>query len=175
MPKQLVAPKVKGRSWETVVYRTLVVVAVCGLLGGCAAYVTHEPETATSTGIRYYENSPYLIVYSDGKGGLRWQIRYLPDQSRVMTVSPTIAGGRTEMTLHFQNGVLSTMNVVGDSTELPKAVIAAVQSAMPLLAAAGPKVDGFPAPYLYKIVVSGETLTFVGGQGDSAIQVPINP
>lgn len=156
-------------------YRMLSVVAACGLFGGCAAYVTHEPEKADSTGIRYYENSPYLIVYSDGKGGLRWQIRYLPDQSRIMTVSPTIRGGRTEMTLNFQNGVLSTLSVVGDSTELPKAVIAAVQSAIPLLAAAGPKVDGFPAPYLYKIVVSGETLTFLGGQGDSSIQVPINP
>lgn len=156
-------------------HKILIVVAACGLLGGCAAYVTHEPEKSDSKGIRYYENSPYLIVYSDGKGGLRWQIRYLPDQSRIMTVSPTITGGRTEMTLHFQNGVLSTMSAVGDSTELPKAVIAAVQSAIPLLAGAVSEVDGFPAPYLYKIVVSGDTLTFVGGQGDSSIQVPINP
>lgn len=160
---------------ETLVYRILIVVAAYGLLGGCAAYVTHQPDTASSQGIRYYENSPYLIVYSDGKGGLRWQIRYLPDQSRIMTVSPTIVGGRTEMTLYFQNGVLSTMSVVGDSTELPKAVIAAVQSAIPLLAAAGPKVDSFPAPYLYKIVVDGDNLTFIGGQGDTSIQVPINP
>ena len=79
------------------------------------------------------------------------------------------------MTLYFQNGVLTTMSASGDSTELPKAVIAAVQSAIPLIAAAGPQRDGFPAPYLYKIVVDGENLTFIGGQGDSSIQVPINP
>lgn len=147
---------------------------ICNLLGGCAAYVTHLPESNESTGIRYYENAPYLIVYSDGKGGLRWQIRYLPDQSRVMTVAPTIYGGRTEMTLYFQNGVLSSTSTVGDSTELPKAVLAAVQSAIPLLAAASPKVPGFPAPYLYKIKVDGTTLTFSGGQGDTSIQVPVN-
>lgn len=156
-------------------YRALVVVAACCLLGGCAAYVTHKPDSPSNQGIRYYESSPFLIVYSDGKGGLRWQIRYLPDQSRIMTVSPTIVGGRTDMTLYFQNGVLTTMSASGDSTELPKAVIAAVQSAIPLIAAAGPQRDGFPAPYLYKIVVDGENLTFIGGQGDSSIQVPINP
>lgn len=150
-------------------------VAVCCLVAGCAANVTHQRDSADATGIRYYENSPYLIVYSDGKGGLRWQIRYLPDQSRLMTVTPIIAGGRTEMTLYFQNGVLASASAFGDSTELPKAIITAVQSAVPLLlAAAGPGQDGFPAPYLYKIVVDGEKLNFIGGQGNSKIQVPIN-
>lgn len=154
-------------------YKSLLVAGCC-LLAGCVANVTHKRDSADATGIRYYENSPYLIVYSDGKGGLRWQIRYLPDQSRLMTVSPTIIGGRTEMTLYFQNGVLASASVVGDSTELPKAIIAAVQSAIPLLALAGPDQDGFPAPYLYKISVDGDKLTFIGGQGDSKIQVPIN-
>ena len=153
---------------------SILLIAVCGLLSGCAAYVTHQPDTAESKGIRYYENSPYLIISSDGKGGLRWQIRYLPDPSKLMTVSPTIVGGRTEMTLYFQNGVLASSSVVADSTELPKAVIAAVQSAIPLLAAAAPGIDGFPAPYVYKIVVNGANLNFIGGQGDTAIQVPIN-
>jgi len=78
------------------------------------------------------------------------------------------------MTLYFQNGVLASSSVVGDSTELPKAVIAAVQSAIPLLAAAAPQIEGFPAPYLYKMVVDGSNLVFIGGQGDTAIQVPIN-
>jgi hypothetical protein len=155
-------------------FKALLAAASCSVLASCAAYVTHQPDSDGATGIRYYENSPYLLVYSDGKGGLRWQIRYLPDQSRVMTVKPTIVGGRTEMTLYFQNGVLSSTSVVGDSTELPKAVIAAVQSAIPLLAAAAPKVDGFPAPYLYKIVVDGANIKFIGGQGDTSIQVPIN-
>jgi len=143
---------------------------------GCTATVTHQRETASATGLRYYENAPYLIIYSDGKGGLKWQIRYLPDQSRVMTATPTIWGGRTEMTLYFQNGVLASASILGDTTEIPKAVIAAVQSALPLLAAAAeqPAQPGFPPPYLYKLVVKDDQLTFIGGKGDTYIQVPIN-
>jgi hypothetical protein len=152
--------------------------AVCCLVIGCVANVTHKLESADATGIRYYENSPYLIVYSDGKGGLRWQIRYLPDQSRLMTVKPTIFGSRAEMTLYFQNGVLTSASALGDSTEIPKAIIGAVEKAIPFflaaVAAAGPQQNGFPPPYLYKIVVDGENVTFIGGKGDSSIQVPIS-
>lgn len=148
------------------------------LLAGCSATVTHQLDTddKTATGIRYYENSPYLIVYSDGMGGLKWQIRYLPNQSRLMTATPSVIGGRTELTLYFQNGVLSSVSTVGDTTEIPKAIIGAIQSALPLLAGAfaGPKPpQGFPAPYLYRISVEGDKLTFTGGQGDTRIQVPL--
>jgi len=153
--------------------KSLILGGLC-LLASCAANVTHQPETAQSTGIRYYESAPYLIVYSDGKGGLRWQIRYLPDQSRVMSATPTVIGGRTEMTLFFQNGVMSSVSVVADTTELPKAVIAAITSAIPLLAGAGPVQEGFPAPYLYKIVVEGSSVRFIGGQGKTHIQVPVS-
>jgi hypothetical protein len=161
---------------------TVSVVLLGALCAGCAANVTHQRETTQATGIRYYENAPYLLIYSDGKGGLKWQIRYLPDQSKVMTATPSIVGGRTEMTLNFQAGVLSTALATGDTTELPKAVIAAVQSALPLLVVGketirGPRKPtppGFPAPYLYKIVAEGNTLTFLGGRGDTKIQVPIN-
>lgn len=152
-----------------------IIIVLCVLIAGCSATVTHQMESKAATGIRYYESAPYLIVYSDGKGGLKWQIRYLPDQSRVMTATPTIVGGRTEMTLYFQNGVLASASTVGDTTELPKAIIAAVQSALPLLgAAAAPQRPGFPAPYFYKIVVQNNVVTFIGGQGGNTIQVPIN-
>jgi hypothetical protein len=130
----------------------------------------------TGTGIRYFDSAPYLIIYSDGMGGLKWQIRYLPDQTRIMTATPSIIGGRTEMTLYFQNGMLSSASTVGDTTELPKALIGAVQSALPFLlgAAEGPKPPGFPAPYIYKLVVTDDNISFIGGQGDSKIQVPLN-
>ena len=152
------------------------IIALCLLAAGCSATVTHEQATAESgSGIRYYDSAPYLLIYSDGRGGLKWQIRYLPDQSHIMMATPSIVGGRTEMTLNFQNGVLATASTVGDTTELPKAIIAAVQSALPLLAAAeGPAQKGFPAPYLYKLVIRDNELTFIGGQGNASIQVPIN-
>jgi hypothetical protein len=161
--------------------RWAMVSMLCVLVAGCAATVTHQRETkdGAGTGIRYYESAPYLIIYSDGKGGLKWQIRYLPDQSKVLMASPSIVGGRTEMTLYFQNGVLSSAMTAGDTTELPKAVIAAVQSALPLILGARAldaqtERPGFPAPYLYKIVVAGDTVTFIGNQGDTKIQVPID-
>ncbi|MDB6104573.1 MAG: hypothetical protein JWO52_4572 [Gammaproteobacteria bacterium] len=146
------------------------------VVSGCSATVTHERAKDSSTGIRYYENAPYLIIYSDGKGGLNWQIRYLPDQTKLMSVSPVVKLSHTEMNLYFQNGVLSSGSATGDSTEIPKAILAAVQSIAPLLAAgvlAGPEKPAFPAPYIYKIVVNDVNVTFLGGPGDRKIQVPI--
>jgi hypothetical protein len=158
--------------------RTGIVAVVCALIAGCSATVTHQQETADATGIRYYENAPYVLIYSDGKGGLKWQIRYLPDQSKIMTAKPSIVGGRTEMTLYFQNGVLASASTVGDTTEIPKAIIAAVQGAIPQLLKLGIAADlaqeGFPPPYLYKIVVAGDKVSFIGSMGDTHIQVPIN-
>lgn len=149
----------------------------CLALCGCAADVVHQQETTNATGIRYYMNAPYLIVYSDGKGGLQWQIRYLPDQSRIMTATPHIVGARLEMTMTFQNGVLSNSSTLGDTSAVPKAVIAAVQNVLPLLAkglGAAPTAKGFPAPSLYKIVVKGDEISFIGTQPTIAIQTPIN-
>jgi len=143
---------------------------------GCSATVTHQVATDTSTGIRYYDTAPFLIIYSDGMGGLKWQIRYLPDQTRVMTATPSIIGGRTEMSLYFQNGMLTSVSTVGDTTEVPKALINAAQTALPLLLAAAesPHQKGFPAPYIYKLVVENGNIKFVGGKGDTSIHVPLN-
>ncbi len=145
------------------------------LFSGCSS-VNYGTQQANDTGLRYYDSAPYLLVCSDGHGGLKWQIRYLPDQSVIKTVSPTTGWAHTEMTLNFQNGVLATSSTMGDPTAIPKAIISAVQSALPLLAAAGatPKLNSFPAPYLYKLVWNGDTLKFIGSQGDTRIQVPLD-
>jgi hypothetical protein len=147
------------------------VLATCG----CVSTVTHAPANAQddSTGIRYYRSSPYLLIYSDNKGGLQWQILYLPDQSKLMTASPFVLGGRTEMTLFFNNGVLIGSSELGDTTELPKAIVAAVQAAVPLLlAAAGATPNEVSSPYLYKVVVNGDSVQFYGHQGLDKIRVP---
>jgi len=184
----------RGRTRGTRMCRYVVVVMF--LIAGCSATVKHQEvsDDAKERGVRYYDSAPYLIVYSDGLGGLKWQIRYLPDQSRLMAANPTIQGARTEMTLYFQNGMLASASTVGDTTEIPKALIGAVQSALPLLAGvpgaaiaekAGEKnVDehvtvekarpkGFPSPYLYKLVVRNNTVLFIGDQGKTKIQVPL--
>ena len=141
---------------------------------GCSSNVTHEPATADGTGVRYYRSSPYLLVYSNGKGGLKWQILSLPDPTKLMMATPIVTGGRVEMTLYFQHGVLAGSTEIGDTTELAKSVVAAVQAAIPLLAklraAEAPTV---PPPYLYKIVVAGDQVNFIGGEGDTGIKVPL--
>ena len=143
---------------------------------GCLATVKHGPATDGGSGIRYYRAAPYLLVYSDSKGGLQWQVLYLPDQSRPMMAEPIVIGGRSEMTFEFRNGILAGSTAVGDTTEVPKAILAAVQAALPLIAGAleapttAPQVT-VPAPYLYKILVRGSTVEFVGGQGDVDISV----
>jgi hypothetical protein len=132
--------------------------------------------TDDGKGIRYYQASPYLLINSNSKGGLQWRILYLPDQTKMMMAEPHVMGGRVEMAMFFHNGVLTGCNALGDTTELPKAVISAVQSAIPLLALAGAlaaKPPEVPAPYLYKIVVEGDGVKFIPGQGDVDIKVPI--
>jgi hypothetical protein len=147
-------------------------------LTGCYTSVTHKLATNSGTGIRYYRSSPYLLVYSNSKGGLCWQILYLPDQTKEMMVTPSVVGGRSELDLYFHNGILTGSSELSDTTELPKAIISAVQSALPLIAkaaafaAAPPQV---PAPYLFKIVVAGDQVKFIGGQGDTPITVPLPP
>jgi hypothetical protein len=145
---------------------------------GCTATVTYQHEDAGPKGVRYYESAPYLLVYSDGKGGLKWQIYYIPDQSHIMTATPTVRGGKAQMTLYFVNGALSSSTVAGDTTTIPNAILAAAQAAIPLIAAAvvaekSAPPPGFPKPYLYKIIVSGSAVEFRGGQGDSSIRVPL--
>ncbi len=145
------------------------------LLSACSTTVVHKPvaDDATATGIRYYRASPYLLVYSNSKGGLKWQILYLPDQTTKMEAQPKVIGGRSELTMYFQNGILTSITELGDTTALPKALLAAVQSAIPLLSAAmAVEPSKVPAPYLYKIVVTGGTIKFYGVQGDVPIIVP---
>jgi hypothetical protein len=115
-----------------------------------------------------------VLIYSDGKGGLQWQILYLPDQTKMMMVRPTVVWGRSELDLYFHNGVLTGSSELSDTTQIPTALIAAVQSALPLLASAMErKSNVFPAPYLYKIVVDGNNINFFGGPGDATIVVPL--
>lgn len=39
-------------------------------------------------GIRYYEGAHFLIVYTDGKGGLKAGLKFLPDLTRKRSIDP---------------------------------------------------------------------------------------
>jgi hypothetical protein len=149
--------------------------AVTALLAGCAGYtakpVTNEAEDASSEGIRYYELAPYLIVYSDGKGGIKSNVELMPDTSRKMVVNPHAIASSNNSSLTFVNGVLTESKFITDETVLPAKVIdtiktlgiAAVSNAMNEPGAMAERQ--IPAPYLFKIVVGKDGTRLVGGQG----------
>jgi len=157
----------------------IIVLSFAGLLG-CAS-VRHtqisDAEDAKADGIRYYQASPYLLVHSDGKGGISWRIIYLPDQTKKMMIKPFNFISKHETTLSFDNGVLSNSKDVLTSDTIPKAIFEALQKVAPLLAMARADVpeQEVPPPYLYKIVVtsSGE-VQFYGGPGDVPIKVTVS-
>jgi len=130
-------------------------------------------------GIRYYQSSPYLIVYSNGKGGIVTKIEYLPDPNKKMSAVPKSFMATIKTTMEFKNGVLTSNEEEGDGTVVPKAILKAVETAAPAFLAALNKTDvrelTVPAPYIYKIVVDGNDIIFVGKKGDTNIKITLLP
>lgn len=178
-----------GASPLTVCRRCLIAVPLVAA-SACAGVATRPIDTTKSgadeaaRGIRYYELSPYLIVVPDGKGGHKSEVKFLPDQTRLMSAEPTSFLAKLDMTLTFQNGVLTTSTADADSTAIPKAILDAVATAAPMIAAALNDTDTkseprdeytVPAPHIYKIVITGTGATFYGGPGDTDFKVTLQP
>src|SRR5882757_10510461 len=91
-----------------------------------------EANTAdiAADGIRYYEQVPYLIVYSDGKGGLKSQLLYLPDTTRKKVVHPYAWMANNNLVLTFDKGVLTEGTQTIDETIVPKAAVEAAAAAL---------------------------------------------
>ncbi|MFO1251455.1 MAG: hypothetical protein U1E77_10060 [Inhella sp.] len=125
-------------------------------------------------GIRYYEASPYLLVYSDGKGGLVSKLIHLPDLTKKRVIQPFAYLAANNSTLTFANGMLTQNKVVADETAVPKAVIGALeQTAMAALGKSfnlvgAPSTPHHPPPYLFKVELSGGQAKLVGGPGIDA-------
>jgi hypothetical protein len=104
---------------------------------GCAT-VTHERITSHTAderarGIRYYGTSPYLIAYSDGKGGMVTQVTFLPDPAKKMSAAPKAALADVGATMTFDRGVLTQSTENGDATAVPTAILKAVEAFGPTL------------------------------------------
>jgi hypothetical protein len=140
-----------------------------------ATVAIKENETADrqADGIRYYEASPYLLVYSDGKGGIVWKIYYLPDQTRKMIAEPFNIVAKVTTNMQFSNGVLTESTVELDQTAVPKALISAAEKMVPLAFADQPPHQ-VPAPQLYKIILNGDQVYFAGGSGNRNVNVNAN-
>jgi hypothetical protein len=99
----------------------LPIVATSLLLCGCASVVHEtyvEPTDASKDigGFVYYESSPYLLIYPDGKGQVSWEIKYLADPKKKRIAKPSVFFAKLDSTLVFDNGVLSETDVSADST-----------------------------------------------------------
>jgi hypothetical protein len=156
--------------------------------GGCATMV-HSPiaDEAADTadrGVRYYRVSPYLIAYSNGKGGVVTEIKFLPDPTKKMSVRPDSTLADVGSTLTFENGALTESNDSGDATGVAKAVSEAVTKFGTALIGAGNVPDRagkaeneaqVPAPYIYKIVVKNGTVELIGGNRPEPFQITLLP
>lgn len=138
--------------------------------------VSDGVDDTTVDGIRYYESSPYLLVYSDGKGGLVSKLIHLPDLTKKRVIQPFAYLAANNSTLTFTNGMLTQSKVVADETVVPKAVIGVLEQTA--LAALGgfnvagaptpPSTPNHPPPYLFKVELSNGQAKLVGGPGIDA-------
>jgi hypothetical protein len=148
------------------------------LLGGCAGTkvasvttpygVAGKYDDSQADGIRYYESAPFLLVYTDGKGGLVSKLLFLPDLTRKRVIDPYATLAANNSTLVFTNGVLSQGKSVVDETAVPKAVIGTLEKAVTaalggtLNAIGSTPTTQLPPPLLFKIVLSGNRARLVG-------------
>lgn len=150
----------------------------CGILLvaiGCARIdvkTLSAADDSSDDGIRYYERAPFLLVYSDGKGGVVTHVQYLPDRTRLRSVHPFNFLASNKNTLTFKNGMLSTSTNTSDASALPSAIIKAVETVAAAAAKYGffmvPAVkEGYvlPPPALYRIHINNGQVTFVGQSG----------
>jgi hypothetical protein len=147
------------------------------LLSGCAGLSTRSvPNDASERlagGIRYYQPAPYLLLYTNSEGGFVSKLLILPDLQRKMSIRPYAIAASNNATLTFTNGMLDTAKAEIDQTEVPKAVIASLEKAAAAaikgkgkaFLAPGEEAPAVPAPYLFKIVNTGDGWELIGGQG----------
>lgn len=162
----------------------LAAIAVALSTAACATvshrHIATEDDDLRATGIRYYGASPYLLVYSNGKGGIVTELKYLPDPAKKMSAEPKATLANVDATLSFSNGVLTSSVETGDATAVPTAILKAAEAIAPALLAALNETDTgkeliMPAPHIYKVIVNGNTVSFRGGKGDEDFKVTLLP
>ncbi|MFM9434296.1 hypothetical protein ACFDR9_001351 [Janthinobacterium sp. CG_23.3] len=137
-------------------------------LTGCAGVeVLSIPDAAADarvTGFRYYDTSPFLLVYTDTKGGLKSELLYLPDTSKKRSIRPYNYAASNDSTFRFDNGRLVEAKAVVNEAAIPVGVLSALEkAALAGGVAAGPG-NQIPAPYLFRIVKRNGNWALTGGQ-----------
>lgn len=148
------------------------------LCAGCAGVSYRDLTSQTDAcakGFRFYDSSPYLLVQTDGKGGLKSELKWLPDQTKLREAKLYQFLASNEVTFELTNGVLMHSDTEGDGTAVPGAFIAALEkvassaiSKAAFLQGPDEKPSGpgtAPRVYLFKIVQNGNKYSLIGAGG----------
>jgi hypothetical protein len=173
-------PGGRGPAAVAVLAALLAAASACASAAVIHTNVSDPAVDAADRGIRYVGTSPYLIAYSDGRGGIVTRVAYLPDPARKMSARPAGRLADVDVAMDFDRGVLTTSAESGDATAVPGAIAHAVKAFVPQLLSALALAERsmeyeVPAPYIYKIVVRGNDVFFLGGQGDAPIKITLLP
>jgi hypothetical protein len=152
----------------------LLLISLLLLMVNCAGMTVKQVDPAKdadANGVRYYGVSPYLVVYTDGDGGLTADVTYLPDPTKLMSAHPYnyLASNTTSLT--FSNGVLTNAETDIDTTAVPKAVLTALKDIAVAVIGAGNEAEGdpqpptIPVPKIFKIQVANGHAQLVGEDG----------
>lgn len=150
----------------------LLAVAIMGCAGLCVNTIGSDQKAdKKAEGFRYYQPAPFLFIYSDGKGGLTSQIKYLPDTTQKMSAEPYAYLATIETTLQFDAGMLTQASAVADETAVPVAALDSLAKVLGTAAKAAIALNmpteinekTVPVPYLFKIIVKGNTVELNGG------------
>jgi hypothetical protein len=155
-----------------------IVATISLLLASCAGLridnVSTDAADVEATGFRYYETAPFLLVYTDNKGGLTSTVKYLPDMTLKRAVTPYNYLASNNTTLTFDNGRLQQSKAEVDETVIPSAIVSglekiatsAINAALLMQSkAATPKsVPTIPPPMLFRIVHTKDGWSLAGGQ-----------
>lgn len=151
--------------------RIIAPIAIILFISGCAG-TTYRPiaDDNQDGGIRYYEQAPYLLISTNGKGGVTGQIKFIADVTAKRSINPFAILSQNESTLTFDNGVLTQGKSTVDETTVPRAIVTALEKvASAAMAAANapgdePQQIDIPLPRLYRIVITSTTVSLEGGK-----------
>lgn len=137
------------------------------LLAGCAGVdvtvVADAKADAAANGFRYYDTSPFLLLYTDARGGIRSELLYLPDTTKKRAITPYHYAAGNDTVLTFDQGRLVQARSAVNETVLPAAVLKSLESIAAARLTAGPD-NTIPAPYLFRIIKQGGDWALAGQQ-----------
>ena len=147
-------------------------------LSACAGLnvtsISNENDDDIAAGFRYYETAPFLLIYTDGNGGLNSQVLYLADTTKKRSIAPYNYLASNNTTLTFKEGKLTGMKAEIDETVIPAEIIKGLETiAKEAMKAANASADEIPGPYVFRIVKKADGTWALNG--DRAVDANNKP